>query len=466
MRVAFATSIRYACLSLALIAAAPVAAQQQSPGQGDSAASTGQSRGEALEQAYKKEFAFLAAQRRDLQERLQAFKQRSAQERQAVLREIDQLQGQVVRLENEAEQLQAQVREAERAVQSNQDNQQVLEATFQQAEVTLDEHGVELIGTDRFAALSEADKIRALFAAADETSARLGSIRESEGSFFLTDGTKVDGTVVRIGAVAAYGVSDQAAGALAPAGGGRFKLWPASDGDTARAVADGRIPQTLPIFLFESLNQNVETDVRESIVGHIQSGGSIAWIIMGLGALALLLILLRVLFLSRASSSTDRIEKQVGELVRQGKTDEAQVALQKVRGSAARVVATALRNLKRDRQHLEDLISEGILREQSTLNRFGAVILMIAAVTPLLGLLGTVTGMISTFDVITKFGTGDPKLLSGGISTALVTTELGLAVAIPTLLIGNLLSGWAERIKDEMEKAALRVTNIHEEARA
>ncbi|MEM1082143.1 MAG: MotA/TolQ/ExbB proton channel family protein, partial [Pseudomonadota bacterium] len=100
------------------------------------------------------------------------------------------------------------------------------------------------------------------------------------------------------------------------------------------------------------------------------------------------------------------------------------------------------------------------------LNRFGAFILVIAAVSPLLGLLGTVTGMISTFDVITEFGTGDPKLLSGGISIALVTTELGLIVAIPMLLVGNLLSGWAEGIKDNMEKATLRIINQYSEGRA
>ncbi len=80
---------------------------------------------------------------------------------------------------------------------------------------------------------------------------------------------------------------------------------------------------------------------------------------------------------------------------------------------------------------------------------------------PLLGLLGTVTGMIQTFDVITVFGTSDPKLLSGGIATALVTTELGLIVAIPCLLAGSLLNGWAERIKDDMEKAALRAINLY-----
>ena len=88
---------------------------------------------------------------------------------------------------------------------------------------------------------------------------------------------------------------------------------------------------------------------------------------------------------------------------------------------------------------------------------------VIAAVAPLLGLLGTVTGMISTFDIITEFGTGDPKLLSSGISIALVTTEVGLAVAIPALIFGNLLSGWAESIKDEMEKAALHVMNQYKD---
>jgi len=100
------------------------------------------------------------------------------------------------------------------------------------------------------------------------------------------------------------------------------------------------------------------------------------------------------------------------------------------------------------------------------LNRFGSLILVVANVAPLLGLLGTVTGMISTFDIITEFGTGDPKLLSEGISIALVTTEVGLAVAIPTLLFGNILSGWAERIKDDMEKAALRAINTYQSVTA
>jgi biopolymer transport protein ExbB len=129
------------------------------------------------------------------------------------------------------------------------------------------------------------------------------------------------------------------------------------------------------------------------------------------------------------------------------------------------VVTAALRNLDREREHLEDIISESILHESTRLNRFGPMIMMIAGVAPLLGLLGTVTGMIQTFDVITEFGTSDPKLLAGGIAVALVTTEPGLLVAIPCLLFGNLLSGWADRIKDDMEKGALKVINLFQEQR-
>ena len=110
---------------------------------------------------------------------------------------------------------------------------------------------------------------------------------------------------------------------------------------------------------------------------------------------------------------------------------------------------------------IDEALSEGMLGEARRVERFGTVILVIAAVSPLLGLLGTVTGMISTFDVITKFGTGDPKMLSGGISTALITTELGLIVAIPTLLLGSLLKGWAESIQGQAEQTALKLVTLY-----
>lgn len=124
-----------------------------------------------------------------------------------------------------------------------------------------------------------------------------------------------------------------------------------------------------------------------------------------------------------------------------------------------RVLSNTLRHLKDDRDHMESVVHEAILNESGALDRFGSTILVIAAVSPLLGLLGTVTGMIATFDVITEFGAGDPSMLSGSIAIALVTTELGLIVAIPAMLIGSMLSAWAKSIKRDMEHAALRVIN-------
>ena len=90
-------------------------------------------------------------------------------------------------------------------------------------------------------------------------------------------------------------------------------------------------------------------------------------------------------------------------------------------------------------------------------NRFSTVIPVIAAVAPLLGLLGTVTGMISTFEIITEHGTGDPRMLSSGISEALITTQLGLIVAIPMLLLGNILKGWSKKQMIGFEGLVLRV---------
>ena len=88
------------------------------------------------------------------------------------------------------------------------------------------------------------------------------------------------------------------------------------------------------------------------------------------------------------------------------------------------------------------------------LNRGLPTVAVLAAVSPLLGLLGTVTGMIETFQSITLFGTGDPKLMSGGISQALITTQLGLAVAIPLLLIHSFVQGRANALVATLDETA------------
>mgnify|MGYP006283917287 CR=1 FL=1 len=435
--------------------------------QGASPASSGASgqeapRGDhALMEAYKKEYAFLEKQKRELDARLRRFRQQTGAERARAEKTIDSLSERVVALDEQASRLRENIEEAERAAQTNRDNRSLLDATFEQAGVSLADHGRDVTDREAFQALADEEKVATLFRTTRDLLTELASVRSQEGSFFLPDGARTQGRLVLVGEIAAYGVSEEGSGVLAPAGGGDYKVWaPEPRPGLAEAMAAGDPPGTLGLFLYESLDKAVAEDVGDTVLEYIQSGGIVAWIIVVLGALAVLLILLRIFFLKRASTSTRFLVTPVGDLVRAGEREEALETCKRRHGSAARVVAAAVRNLDRDRGHLEDIIAEAILNESGRLERFGTLIIMIAAVSPLLGLLGTVTGMIATFEVITEFGTGDPKLLSGGISTALVTTQLGLMVAIPTLLIGNLLSAWGERIKDDVEKAALAVTNI------
>ena len=417
----------------------------------------------SLEQAYQREFAFLQGQKADLERRLQALRERSAREKSTLQQEIEALEVDVVEMRGRADRLDDLVFESERSVETARDNTDLLASTFMQADFTLGERFSPELGDS---APGDTD-VAALFAAAIEQAREYATTRRVDGEFFLADGTRVDGELIRIGRIAAYGISERGSGVLAPAGDGGLKVWESEEAqEVAGELAAGGRPDALPLFIFESLATEVERSAAKGLIDVVRSGGVIGWIIFALGLFGAALAVLRIGFLQRASASTSKIIDMVGSHVRRGDREAALEMLKRRKGSTSRVVAAAIRNLDRDREHLEDIVSESILHESSHLNRFGAVIMVIAAVSPLLGLLGTVTGMISTFDVITEFGTGDPKLLSGGISIALVTTQLGLIVAIPLLLVGNVLSGWAERIKDDMEKATLRVINQYFEARS
>ena len=414
----------------------------------------------SLEQAYQREFAFLQAQRRELQARLDAFTSRSVAEQDDLQAQIETLEGDVVAIRAQAERLDNLVFDSEQAVETARSNVDVLASTLLQADITL---GEAFQAPASEATPAPAD-FEALFAAASDRLVSAGQVLERQGEFFTLDGKEVSGRIIEVGRIGAFGVSDSAQGALAPAGGGALKLWESSGGmRTAQALAEGQKPETVTLFAFESLANEIEAGADKSVLEVIQSGGLIGWIITLLGLVGVGLVIARIQFLRAASASTETLVKAVASQVSQGDRAGALETLKQFKGATARVLATAIRNLDREREHLEDVISESLLNESATLNRFGAVIIVIAAVSPLLGLLGTVTGMISTFDVITEFGTGDPKLLSGGISIALVTTQLGLIVAIPLLLAGNVLSGWAERIKDEMEKSALHIVNRYVE---
>ncbi len=160
-------------------------------------------------------------------------------------------------------------------------------------------------------------------------------------------------------------------------------------------------------------------------VERIEQGGVIGFIILALGAVGFLYALLRLAILMLTGS---KMTQQM---------DSAQALDDNPLG---RVLLATEKSGSQDAETLELVLDEAITREVPALEKGLSLIKLFAAVAPLLGLLGTVTGMIATFQSISLFGTGDPKLMADGISQALVTTMLGLCVAIPLLFLYNLLA--------------------------
>ncbi|MDQ1339524.1 MAG: biopolymer transport protein ExbB [Campylobacterota bacterium] len=409
-----------------------------------------------LEDAYKKEYAFLVAQKKALQERVEIVKKEAKEKISSAEKDIAKLQEKYIANSSDSEKKAQQLLEIEREAQTVQDDSATLEATLMQADLTLKKHGFATQEKE------SVKKLQEIFIYSPKLLGELSSVRKTKGSFYVQDGSKIDGEIIKVGNVAAYGIGEKIKGILIPAGEGEYKLF----NQNALEFED-KLTNTgkgsIDIFLFESLDKEIEEKKEKTVLGIIQSGGSVAWVIVWLGVFALFLTLLRIIFLKRASMDTNRVSEDVAGLVEKGFLKEANEKCATYKNATSRVLSATIRNLDREREHLEDIVNESILHENSYLDKFGSTIIIVAAVSPLLGLLGTVTGMISTFDIITEFGTGDPKMLSGGISEALITTELGLVVAIPALIFGNLLSGWAENIKDDMEKAALKVINIHKQ---
>jgi len=416
-----------------------------------------------LSDAYMKEYTFLKAEKEELVTRLKKEQLQQNQEIERARNKVLSLQDKQVALSKELKGKETRLEKTQEELQDKTSNKGIIESILIQAKMSLEKYGVVLDET----AASPVDTMANAFSSARNLYGTLSSIRTEEGRFFLPDGTTAEGEIVRVGNVAAYGISAKANGALVPAGNGEFKIWnqPGSE-DDARALYSNQSPETLDIFVYENLEKDVEYQKEKTYQDVLRDGGVIGYVIVGLGAFGLLLLLVRVLFLLRAGSTEKEITQVVYSKIEGGKVDEAYNAIKKFQGSTARVIRATLRNITSDREHIEDIITESILNENRALDRFGSFTLVIAAVAPLLGLLGTVTGMIHTFDIITVYGTGDPRLLSGGISEALVTTMLGLSVAIPLILLGNLSNGWAESIKDSMEQSALHVVNLFEKSAA
>ena len=176
-----------------------------------------------------------------------------------------------------------------------------------------------------------------------------------------------------------------------------------------------------------------------SLTERIAQGKEVGYVIIALGIVGLAIAIWRLLALSAISA---KVNKQTKNLNQAGNNP------------LGRVVKIALDNPDSDVEALELKLGEAILKETPKFNSMLPFLKIISVVAPLLGLLGTVTGMIITFQAITLYGAGDPKLMAGGISTALVTTVLGLCVAIPTVFLHTLVQSRAKRLTQILQEEA------------
>ena len=190
-------------------------------------------------------------------------------------------------------------------------------------------------------------------------------------------------------------------------------------------------------------------DALAGLVGSVICGDGDFIVIIAIGIIGIIIAIWRLLALSAIGT---QVKKQMKNPSQPGNNP------------LGRVLKVHADNPHADVEALELRLGEAILRETPKLSSMLPLLKIISVVAPLLGLLGTVTGMIITFQAITIFGAGDPKAMAGGISSALITTVLGLLVAIPTVLLHTVVNGRAQKVIHILNEQATGIVAERAEA--
>lgn len=269
--------------------------------------------------------------------------------------------------------------------------------------------------------IPDSQQIEGLILALMETAATTGRTEIIETEVVRADGRSEKTPVLRIGAFSA--ATDAGYAAVSPESGELIELsrQPSAPAPELESTA-------LQNLLIDPSGGELMRRVadRPSLMDRIHQGGEVGYIIIAIGAVGALLALWQFGYLLG-----------VGRRVRRQLRNLDQVRTDNPLGRVLNCFADAPDET--DPEVLETKVSEAVLRETPKLERFQAALRMIIAAGPLLGLLGTVVGMIITFQVITEVGAGDPRLMAGGISRAMIATVLGLGIAVPLLFINSFL---------------------------
>ena len=254
-----------------------------------------------------------------------------------------------------------------------------------------------------------------------------------------------------------------------------------SDGSGMVGITNGMIENRANIYLLDGYEDSISGTISDnsgtlpldttdgealegithdiSLAEEIALGGFVMFPILGLFTLAILIAVFKAVELFRVKAADAKDIDVLLDHLRAGNNDAAMAHAKSVGGPVGEMLCTAVENASEDREVIEEVLYETIIKTQPKLERFLAFIAVVAATAPLLGLLGTVTGMIKTFKLITIVGTGDARNLSSGISEALITTKWGLIVAIPTLIMHALLNRKAKGVVGSMEQSAVGFIN-------
>ena len=284
----------------------------------------------------------------------------------------------------------------------------------------------------------------------------------------LFDGRALDkqgqvqkGKVALIGPVAAFAdASGQTAGLLQQV---MNKTDPSvADVDEAIAASSRKLATTGSgeLLLDPTLGNAFKlAALDESLYEKIAAGGWVMAPLIAMGLASILVALVKWFQFSRVQLATERDLQTVLRHVEDRQPAKALAHARSIRGYSGDLLATAVEHVDEKKEYIEEILYEKMLSARTKLERGLAFLSLTATVGPLMGLLGTVMGMIATFKLISSFGSGDPKVLAAGISEALIATASGMVVAIPALLLHAFLSRKCKGIIGSMEQTAVGFIN-------
>ncbi len=289
-----------------------------------------------------------------------------------------------------------------------------------------------------------------------------------QGKCELADGTIIDGNYAIIGPIGVFSDSATSSGLVSinplSAGneiaGAKLEKILTKPFAPEKEMADVTTSGQGTLFLDVKLGQALDIrNLTESLPEHIKKGGLVMWPILIIAAAAFLISIFKVFEIASVKKGKIKDLEVILEHLNNDRADGALVYARGIKGPVGEMLVAALEHIDSDEDLIEEILYERMLSTQPKLERFLPFIAVTAATAPLLGLLGTVTGMINTFKLITIFGTGDATQLSSGISEALITTEFGLVIAIPTLIAHALLSRMSKGVLGSMERTAVGLVN-------